>query len=97
MIDQALKLARLYWGYSQEEMALRSGIAQSYISEIETGKKKPTLDMIEQYSAALNLRPWQLLLFSDQVGDEPPLKKGRLMVAGHALALLEKLKPSDQD
>jgi transcriptional regulator with XRE-family HTH domain len=45
---------------SQLELALRCDSAQTYISEIEVGKKFPSPDMIEKIAKALNIESWSL-------------------------------------
>jgi len=47
--------------YSLEELANKSGISVSYLSEIERGNKRPSLATIERLSAALNVSTRQFL------------------------------------
>lgn len=41
-INKRINLAREYLGLTQEKLRISLGLSQSYISEIETGKKKPS-------------------------------------------------------
>lgn len=98
MINEALKIARLYWGFTQKEMAEALGISQAMVSEIERGTKSVTYDMLDRYSKALGVRKSQLMFFAEEIEGEAPVRKGRLIVAEKALRLLNKLKPaSSQD
>ena len=58
-----------YWrakrGLSQEEFADRADLHPTYVSGIETGKRNPTLRIVERISTALEVRPEQLLTAQD--------------------------------
>ena len=97
IINEALAVARMYWGYSQKELAEIMGVSQSMISEIENGTKSVTLDMLENYSRALRVRRSQLLFFSEEIEGHRPLRSGRLLIAEKALHLLKKIKPSEKN
>lgn len=97
MINEALKLARLYWGYSQVELANATGISQAMISEIERGLKSVTLETLDRYSEALGVRKSQLMFFAEEIEGEVPVRKGRLLIAGKALKILDKLKPEEPE
>jgi transcriptional regulator with XRE-family HTH domain len=44
-------------GWTQEQLAERSGIGQTEISKIERGRKSPTLDTYARLAAALGMEP----------------------------------------
>ena len=46
---------RLQLGLSQEELAFACGWSLNYMSEVETGKRNPTLDTIAAICAALGV------------------------------------------
>lgn len=48
-------------GWSQEQLAFESNLQRSYISEIETGKRNPTLDVVETIARVLEVRVIELL------------------------------------
>ncbi len=48
---------------SQDDVSLASGIDRSYISQIETGKSSPTLDIIDKIAKALNVSTDELFIF----------------------------------
>lgn len=95
MINEALKLVRLYWGFNQEELAAKLGISQSMVSEIERGSKTVSLETLDRYSKGLDIRMSQLLFFAEEIEGEPPLKRGRLIIANRVLKLLDALKPDE--
>ena len=46
---------------SQEELANRSEVDRSYISEIERGLKTPSVAIVFRLCAALNIKPWEFI------------------------------------
>ncbi|WP_299553098.1 helix-turn-helix domain-containing protein [uncultured Tateyamaria sp.] len=97
MINEALTLSRLYWGYSQMDMAKALGMSQAMVSEIERGTKSVTLETLERYSEALGVKKSQLMFFAEEIEGDAPVRRGRLIVARKALDLLEKMKPAEPD
>ena len=43
-------------GWSQEDLALESGIATSYLCEVEKGKRNPTLNVINRLAKAFGIK-----------------------------------------
>lgn len=93
MINEALALARMYWGYSQKEMAEALGMSQAMVSEIERGYKSVTLETLDRYAEALGVKKSQLMFFAEEIEGHGPVRKGRLIVADAALRVLRKLRP----
>ena len=54
---QSLKSRRLSSNLSQEQLGLKSGLSRPYISELEMGKKDPSLFTIFKLSDALKVKP----------------------------------------
>ena len=48
-------------GWSQEDYADRAGIHRTYVSEIERGKRNPTITVVERLAAPLDVAPGRLL------------------------------------
>lgn len=46
---------------SQEELAFQSGLDRTYISLLERGKRKPTINTIFSLARTLKVRPSQLI------------------------------------
>lgn len=53
---RALKKARLKKKISQENLSLSAGLSRVYISELEFGRKSPSIDTIFKISKALNIK-----------------------------------------
>lgn len=48
-------------GISQEELAHRADVHRTYCSDIERGTRNPSLDIIERFAIALNVKAGSLL------------------------------------
>lgn len=65
MLGETLKRLRGIYGYSAQELSECLGISKSYLSEIENGKKKASIDLLQKYADLFGLRPSTLLRFSE--------------------------------
>ncbi|KQM53765.1 transcriptional regulator [Sphingomonas sp. Leaf208] len=97
VINEALRLLRLYCRYSQTEMAERVGVTQSLISDVEGARKAVSMDLLEAYSAAVNVKMSQLLFFAEEIEGQPIARRGQLIVAEKVLQILEKLHPGQRE
>ena len=95
MINDALRLLRLYCGLSQTQLAAELGVSQSMMSYVEASRKRVSMDLLEKYSDSLDVRMSQLLFFAEEIEDQDIKSRGRLIIADKVLKLLEKLKPSE--
>lgn len=56
-----VRQAREARGWSQEELADRSGLHRTYVSGVERGVRNPTVTVLEKLAVALGLAPGRLL------------------------------------
>jgi transcriptional regulator with XRE-family HTH domain len=56
-----LKALRAERGWSQADLAERSGVSRIHIARIETNQREPTLGVIEKLAKALKVKPSTLL------------------------------------
>lgn len=56
-----LKQRRLARELSQEEFAWQAGMDRSYVSQIESGKRSPTIEMLFRLAAGLRMDPAQFV------------------------------------
>lgn len=66
MINKALRISREFHRLKQKDLADRLGISPSYLSEIETGNKTPSLDLLEKYGKIFNVPPSTFLVFAEK-------------------------------
>ncbi|UFK92975.1 MULTISPECIES: helix-turn-helix domain-containing protein [Morganellaceae] len=92
MINKALKTIRLYHNLKQSELADSLSISKSYLSEIESGKKTISFDMLEKYSQKFDI-PISSLVFLSEEMDTPSQKsfseKFRAVFAEKILKIME--------
>lgn len=69
MFGRNFKRLRQEKGLTQEEVEVRSGLSQYYISALEQGKRNPTLIAVYEISQALGVHYLELLQPID-TGDE---------------------------
>lgn len=67
MINQALKNIRQFHNIKQSQLSTRLGISNSYLSEIESGKKSPSLELLDKYSEIFDIPVSSLLFFSESL------------------------------
>ncbi len=89
MISEALRMIRVFHDLSQKDLATRLHIAPSHLSEIEAGKKQPTLQLLERYSTEFGIPVSSIMFFSEKMENESRADKLRLNVSGKVLALLK--------
>ncbi len=75
MIGEVLKRLRTIYGYKAVEMSEKLGISASYLSEIENGKKQPSLDHLKKYADLFGIKLSSLILLSESY--EEAQKEGR--------------------
>ena len=89
MLNQALRLIRIFHDVSQKDMAGRLQIAPSYLSEIEGGKNEPTLLLLKRYSEEFNIPMSSILFFSEHMEDGVAAGRVRTAISGKVLKLLD--------
>nr|WP_298897145.1 helix-turn-helix transcriptional regulator [uncultured Altererythrobacter sp.] len=95
MFDRALKLVRQYHRLNQVQMASKLGISPSFLSEIEKGKKMPSLDLLERYAEIIGIPVSSLIFMAEELqGDQPRMKK---TVFDKAFRILEWIADSEQE
>ena len=95
-INEALRLIRLYSKLSQADLAERLGVSQSMVSDVESGRKGVSMDLLDAYSRALDIRMSQLLFFAEEIEGQPIARRGQLIIAEGVLRLLEKIAPDER-
>ena len=86
MLGRALKQLRLFHGLKQTELASRLSVSPSYISEIESGQKDPSLELIQKYALEFRVPASSVLFFAENVGRPAESRKP---IADKILSILE--------
>lgn len=96
MLSEALRLIRVFNKKSQEELSKSLGISRSYLCEIETNKKKPTLEILEKYKECFDIPVSTILLFSENLSADSFSEKARSFTANNLLKVMRWISPKDE-
>lgn len=102
MLSDALRLIRVFHDLKQQDLADRLDISKSYLSEIENGKKIPSVEIIEKYARLFSIPPSSIMFFAESVSDGKVVdadSKVRLAIADKVVQFLKfvEAKTSDRD
>src|SRR4051812_20850722 len=86
---RALTLVRRFHDIPQARAAELLGISRSYISELEKGSKKPSIDVLERYARVFDLPLSQLLVFAEASARPGARDRARVFAAEKVLRMLE--------
>ena len=79
MLHECLRLFRIFHDKKLIKLAQELGISPSYLSEIESGKKKPSMEIIKKYSKIFKTTPSSILFFSEEL--DKSKKRGKLKLS----------------
>jgi transcriptional regulator with XRE-family HTH domain len=88
MIHEALRLIRVFHDLNQSQLAAKLNISKSYLSEIESGKKEPTLQLLQRYADVLKMPLSSLVFFAEELQRSPQKSKARQKVSKKVLAIM---------
>lgn len=88
MLHDALRLLRKFHDKSQTEIAAALGVSKSWISQIEAGNRRPTLELLEKYAAAFEIPTSSILFFAEHLKDDSLSERVRVSVASKVLHLM---------
>jgi transcriptional regulator with XRE-family HTH domain len=97
MLSEALRLIRVFHDLKQVELAEKLGVSKSHISEIESGNKTPSLELIDRYSKTFGLPMSSIMFFAENIEGAGNGEKARAFVASKVidfLRLIEKKSSS---
>ena len=92
MFGQALKLLRRHHGLNQSTLATKLGVSRSYISELESDNRTPSLDLLNRYAVIFDIPVSSLVFFAEALQDDKNisggLEKAKGVIAKKIIALL---------
>lgn len=89
MLNEALRLVRVYHDKCKAELARDLGLSRSFITELEAGTKKVTIDTLEKYSDYFEIPVSSLMLFAERNESADFSERTRVFVADKALKMLD--------
>lgn len=94
MQHEALRLVRVFHDLNQTTLAERMQISKSYLSEIESGKKQATLELLQKYADTFGMPLSSLLFFAEHV-EGGRREKVRATIAGKVVKMLDWMAAKD--
>jgi transcriptional regulator with XRE-family HTH domain len=97
MLNQALRHLRRYHGMKQQDLAVKLGISNNYLSEIESGAKAHviTVELLNKYAEIFKVPASTLMLFSEQLDSGKRSEKLRVSMAAKVLKMLDWIDQHD--
>jgi len=89
MLNEALKQIRLFHQLKQVELAKKLDISKSYLSEIESGRKSVSMDLLHKYAEVFSVPASSLLLFSENIEAAKASDTLRLKCANKIIKAME--------
>jgi transcriptional regulator with XRE-family HTH domain len=94
-INETLRLLRVFHDMSRSELVDKIGISPSFLSEIESGNKKITLDTLHKYSEGFQIPVSSLLFFSETLNDDFKLDKAKRFLSDKIIRILQWIEDKD--
>jgi transcriptional regulator with XRE-family HTH domain len=91
MINRAIRVIRQFNGLTQTEVAERLSISKHGVSEIESGKKVPNVDLLEKFAVLYEMPVSSLVFFSETIScnDAKVPERFRSFASDSLLTMLE--------
>ena len=89
MLNEALKQIRVFHQMKQVDLAKDLSISKSYLSEIESGRKSISMDILQKYAEIFSVPVSSLLLFSENMDAAKASDKLRLKCANKIIKIME--------
>ena len=94
MQHEALRLVRVFHDMNQTTLAERLEISKSYLSEIESGKKQVTLELLQKYADTFGMPLSSLLFFAERI-EGGARDRARTAIAGKVVKMLDWMAAKD--
>ena len=79
---------------NQTELASKLQISNSYLSELETGKKQVSIELLKKYAEIFDIPPSSLLMFSEIIENETFPEVARVKIANKMIKIMNWLTDS---
>jgi transcriptional regulator with XRE-family HTH domain len=96
MIHRALRVIRQFHDIKQTDLADQLQISKSYLSEIESGKKAISMELLEKYSKVFDIPVSSLVFFSENIKSKTIPEKFRSAFAGKIITIMEWLTAQNE-
>lgn len=97
MIGEVLKRLRNIYGYKAVEISEKLGISTSYLSEIENGKKQPSLEHLKKYAELFGIKLSSLILLSESYEEAEKEGKGTTLIRNMMISLINGMSKNTEE
>lgn len=97
MLAEALRLIRVFHDMKQQELADQLGLSKSYVSELESGKKVPSMEVVQKYSDAFKIPPSSIFFFAENLEDPSKAARTRSAIASKVVQFLQFVEAKTAD
>lgn len=97
MTGEVLKRMRAIYGYKAKDLCQELDISPSYLSEIENGKKQPTLELLERYAKIFNIKLSSLILLSERYDDAANTGMRNDFIRNMMMSLINRMSAGIED
>ena len=80
MLSECLRLFRVFHDKKLIELAKELDISPGYLSEIESGKKPPSMELIKKYAKVFKTTPSAILFFSEELDKDKKRSKLKISI-----------------
>ncbi len=96
MLGEALRLIRVFHDCKTSELAEALEISASYISEIESGKKTPSMEILNKYADFFETKVSAIMFFAEDV-DKKNKKKSKAAIRKTLIKFLQVMERATAD
>ena len=78
MLEEALRMLRVFHDMNLSELSNDLGISVSYLCEIEKGRKRPSVELLNKYAKVFNTKPSVIMFFAESLTENDVSFKKKL-------------------
>ena len=89
-LNKILKQIRIFNYLNQAQLSDKISLSRSYISEIETGKKIPSMEVLEKYARTFDIPLSAIMIFAENYENKEGWKnKAKALLTKNTVKFLE--------
>ena len=88
-LNEALRLVRVFHDKKIKDLAGELDVSPGYITDIEKGNKKPSLELVKKYAEVFKTTSSALLFFSEELDDDKQRGKCKVLIRDYMLKFLK--------
>lgn len=97
MLNEALRLIRVFHDMNAKTLSEKLGISEAMLSKIEKNKAKPSIDLLKKYAKVFDTTEATLLMFADSLDEKRQRSSFKIEIRNKMFALLQALEGLSND